>query len=157
MLYSSRKPAVRPVLFAKLLQLYRLKKQARAQTSFLRSIGVLLCILSPVSFILAGALVEGTGAKENIPIAIATGIFFLCIAIAVGIFVFSGVRMHAWNEMKKEPLHLDYATTQTIRAQRDAEHTHTLLMKTIGIVLCVICFVPVAVMGALDTKPICCR
>ncbi len=124
--------------------------RSRARTNFLRSIGVFLCILSPSSFLLASAAIEGTGMEENVPMAIAIGLFFLCIAIAVGLFVFSGVCMHSWTGVKEGAFHLDYATTQTIRAQRDAGHTHTLLMETIGIVLCVICFVPVAVIGALD-------
>ena len=116
------------------------------------SIGVLLCIVSPAAFILAEAVVEGFHTSERVPFGIGAFAFFAMLAAAIGIFVYNGIHMEKWSFLNRQPCGIDYATAECLHNQREANRTSYAVLKTIGILLCVVCFVPVAVMGAMDVQ-----
>ncbi|MBQ8489289.1 MAG: hypothetical protein IJ535_05835 [Pseudobutyrivibrio sp.] len=105
-------------------------------------IGVMLCIMCVVPMI----LVEGipgifiSKSAENIGMV---GMF-LMIAIAVALFVYRGINSNDWKFLKKEPCQIDMATAQMVKERKNSyKPTHALLM-TIGVVLCVLCWLPCA-------------
>ena len=123
--------------------------KAKERSSLWISIGVLLCILSPVAFILAGAVTEGMNIPERIPFAVATAAFFIMIGAAVGLFIANGVRMEKWSFIRRQHVAIDYATAEYLYNRREEGRTTYAVMKTLGVLFCVFSFVPVAVMGAL--------
>ena len=126
--------------------------RAEEKSALRTSIGVMLCIISPVAFIIAAAVIEGLGTDSRIPIAIGTASFFIMIALAVGLFVYNGVKMEKWSFIRRQPCGIDYATAEYLHGRRESGRMTYALMKTIGILLCVACFVPSAVAGALGVK-----
>ena len=123
--------------------------RAEEKSGLRKSIGVMLCIISPISFIIASAVSEGFHVDPRIPMAVGMASFFILIALAVGLFVYNGVQMEKWSFIRRQPCGIDYATAEYLHSQRESGRMTHALMKTVGILLCVACFVPVAVMGAL--------
>jgi len=101
------------------------------------ALGVFLCITSPVGVIFNSAF--------NISDALGT-IFLMCaIAAAVFLFVYSSITMHRWDFLKDELCSIDFLTTNYVNSQKEKYIPTYALTTTIGIVLCVICFVPVII------------
>lgn len=122
--------------------------QARRRNSFCNALGVFLCIISPVPFlVLASSSYAG-----SLGIGLATAFFFILLAAAISLFVFSSVRMGSWKYLEKENVCIDYATAEYIHNARESERVGQAVMKTVGVLFCVFCFVPVAVMGAVDAS-----
>lgn len=128
--------------------------QQKERATLLRSIAIFLCIISTTPFLLAGMFVEGVGFKENLPIGLATGAFFLLIAVAVGLFVFAATRMKEWDYLKRENVVIDQATAEYLHGQREANRFGYAIMKTIGVLLCIACIIPVSVMSILGAPAI---
>ena len=116
--------------------------------AFLNGLGVLLCIVSPVTFILAYTVAYGTGMNDEALIPVGTGVFFALLAAAVSLFIYSSTKMGTWKYLKKEPVCIDYPTAERLHREREAERGKLALQKTVGILCCIFCFVPVAVIGA---------
>lgn len=106
------------------------------------AIGVYLCITSVCGFFLCEAF-----HLDNEILGIIY--LFFSIAIAVGLFVYSGMSMSKWDFLEKEPCTVDYATTTYVAELRDNNRPQRALMITIGVILCVTSIVPVAVIDEL--------
>ena len=106
------------------------------------ALGVFLCISSPVGAIISDAT----------NISDAFGILFLMsfIAAAVVLFVHSSITMHRWDFLKQELCTIDFATTNYINDQKERYSSTYALLMTVGIVLCVVSFVPAAIIDELD-------
>ncbi len=100
------------------------------------ALGVMLCILSV------------TGPMTAIFLKLNPGLgvlaMFSCIALAVGLFVFSGMIGREWKFLKKEPCQIDITTANTVREMRRNFRTTRAWMLTVGVVLCAFCWVPCA-------------
>lgn len=114
----------------------------RINYAYKLALGVLLCIISPAGAIFCDA----------IDISYAFGIIFLMgsIAAAVMLFVYSSIIMHRWDFLKHELCTIDFATTNYVHEQKEKYVPTYALLMTIGIVLCVVSFVPAAVIDELD-------
>lgn len=114
------------------------------------ALGVALCILSICGPIFFDAIGASFFYQNELFDAIGVTIMFLFIAIAVGLFIYSNIRMNHWNYLKRNSCVTDFATTEFIH--REMEHykpTYALLL-TIGIALCIICVVPCVIVDALS-------
>lgn len=108
------------------------------------ALGVFLCIASPIGCIIG----EAVHINEGFGIAV----LFACIALAVGLFVFSGILFDSkWNFLKKEPCAMDFETTDYVYEQKESNRVIFATLLVIGIGCCIISVVPVAV---LDCIPI---
>lgn len=99
------------------------------------ALGVFLCITSviyPMLWDFFGNSNEEFGAVG----------MFLSIGIAVALFVYSGITAGEWNFLKKERCQIDIATADYVKEQRRAFKTTRALCLTIGVMFCVISFVP---------------
>lgn len=106
------------------------------------ALGVFLCIISP-----CGPMLEEVG---NPVLSIAGLVsMFVLIAIAVGLFVFSGVSMGKWDFLKQEPCSLDLVTAEYVHDQRENDRLSRAMMITVGVALCIVSIVPVSVIGAM--------
>ena len=124
------------------------------RNTFANSIGVMLCIFLPIPYIAAECIVQGFHAAENVPFALATIVFFTMMAAAIALFVVGGIRMEKWKFLKKEPVCIDYATADYLQKAGEADRSGHAVLKVIGILLCVFCFVPVAVIGSLTERDV---
>ena len=109
------------------------------------SLGVMLCILSPVLLIIL------TGAQEAGRIALtekqAAGlgliVLFLLIGAAVALFVISGIRHSRFEYLEEEIIDTAYGVSGMARERRERYRSVNARMLTVGIVLCVVAAVPI--------------
>ncbi len=106
------------------------------------ALGVLLCITSVVGPIFFDAIFA--------PAFLGGISMFVFIAIAVGLFVYPAVMMKRWDFLRREPCSIDFATAKYVRDRKEHYRTTYALLLTIGIILCVISFVPAAIFDELS-------
>ena len=114
----------------------------KARQAFQVAFGVLLCIVSPVGIIISEAV--------HINELIGVLALFLCIAVAVGMFVFSGIIIKKWDFLKQEPCSLDFETTNYVHEKKDYNRGIFALFLVIGIGLCILSVIPVIIFGEIN-------
>ena len=114
----------------------------KARQAFQMAFGVLLCIVSPVGIIISEAV--------HINELIGVLALFLCIAVAVGMFVFSGISIKKWDFLKQEPCSLDFETTNYVHEKKDYNRGIFALFLVIGIGLCILSVIPVIILGEIN-------
>ena len=114
----------------------------KARQAFQVAFGVLLCIVSPVGIIISEAV--------HINELIGVLALFLCIAVAVGMFVFSGISIKKWDFLKQEPCVLDFETTNYVHEKKEYNRGIFALFLVIGIGLCILSVIPVIIFGEIN-------
>ena len=113
-----------------------------------------LCILSPVLVILLGAFSEGNlfHITEGIAAGVGCTALFILIAVAVFMFITSGMKMSHSEHLEKEMFETEYGVTGMVREKSRAyENTFSLGIAG-GVVLCILSVVPVIIAGATDSS-----
>lgn len=122
----------------------RLKAESGRKIAF----GVMLCVLSPVVLILMAGMAEARGlTSENIASGVGVVVLLLMIAAAVAIFIISGAKVKRFEYLNNKDIELDYGVLGIVKDQRAAFESRHLLNIVIGVVLCILCAVPLIVAG----------
>ena len=109
------------------------------------AIGVMMCILSPITLIILGALQEGgaIGLTENQAGGIGITVLMLLIGGAVALFIYCGTMLERFEYIQKEPIETAYGVSgmvsERLKVMRPG-HTRDMI---IGITLCVLSCVPI--------------
>lgn len=108
------------------------------------ALGVLLCICCAIPLILlAGAQEAGKLAvSEEFAAGLGCLLLFLILAPAIGMFIQSGLKLHAYEFLEKEPVETAYGVDGMVRERQSryaARHTQLLIS---GVILCVLCPTP---------------
>lgn len=111
-----------------------------------------LCIMSPVLVVLLGAFHEGN--LFHITEAIVGGVgctaLFGLIAVAVFMFITTGMKMSHSEHLEKEMFETEYGVTGMVKEKSRAyENTFSLGIAG-GVVLCILSVVPIIIAGAAD-------
>ncbi len=124
-----------PVEDKPMLSLDRVKEYLSMNNTraILTPLGIALCILSVVSPILADIL------PVDLDIIGAGGLFSL-IAIAVGLFIFSGIKNKEYAEVKNKECSLSIEGAEYVRNERRGFKNSYGLMSSFGIGLCILSF-----------------
>lgn len=117
--------------------------QDKARSGYMIALGVFLCIISVCGHLIK---IGNSWARSE---AIAVVFMFTVIAVAVGLFVFSGISMGKWDFLKKENCSVSFATAEYVHNQRESFRVTHAMMITIGVILCILSVVPVAVLDSL--------
>ena len=112
------------------------------------ALGVLLCILSPVTLLLLG------GAQESgrLPLTelqagmIGLIVLLLLVAGAVLLFVLTGMRGNKYDYMEKEALDTAYGVSGMVRERMQREESDHTRNIAVGVVLCVLAAIPLFVL-----------
>lgn len=107
------------------------------------AIGVMLCILSPVTASVVDPLAEAGFISVNFADTVGALALFVMIAIAVATFIVSGVANQRYENLKKKQIILDYSTRQLLTEQYEANNRQFGSQVAIGVVLCILSVVPV--------------
>lgn len=110
--------------------------------AFMVALGVLLCILSVCGPIFFCAIADTGHVNGDLFDALGACIMFVLIAIAVGLFIYSGVMIGHWNYLKNERYVTDFATTEYLHQAYETYKPTYALLLTIGVILCVLSIVP---------------
>ncbi len=113
----------------------------RARRGLAIGIGVLLCITCTIGPVITSE----TEAYERI------GVFamFVMLAVAICIFVYTSVTSEKWKYLKKEACQIDINTANYVMDERNKYANTNALRLTIGIILCVMCWLPAALLDGM--------
>lgn len=111
--------------------------------------GVLLCILSPVCLLLMGVLSEKSAVfgnvaliPENVAGAIGLTVLLVLIAIAVAVFITTGMRLSQYEYMEKEWLEIPEDVVMAVANEKENFAVTFRYSITIGVVLCIVGVIP---------------
>lgn len=110
------------------------------------ALGVVLCILSVCGPIFFDSISSGNSAGME---AIGTSLMFVLIAIAVGLFIYSGTTLSRWNYLKSDAYVTDFSTTEYLHEKLEGFKPAYALLLTVGIILCILSLIPVILLDAL--------
>ncbi len=109
------------------------------------ALGVMLCILSPVTLILLGGAQELglTALTENQAGGVGVAVLLLLVGCAVALFVTCGLRAAPYEYLEKEPIETLYGVDGMVRERRERFRPVFGRQLTVGIVLCVLAMIPI--------------
>ena len=117
------------------------------------AIGVMLCILSPISlFLFAGCVevVPDFPLTEGMAVAVGLTVLFLLVGAAIALFIPNGLLLSEFSYLDRERFSLGYGVKGIVEKKR-AEYKHRYVTSlTVGILLCVLSVVPMLVFGAME-------
>ena len=116
------------------------------------AIGVMLCILSPITLILLAAAQEEhiLTLSEEQAAGIGILVLMLLVGTAVGIFVYYGMKLSRFDYIGKEALETAYGVDGMIRERMERYSGDHLRYMVIGILLCVLSCLPMFVGLIID-------
>ncbi len=118
----------------------RLQEERSARTS----LGVALCILSPIALLmLSGAQEYGLlpiGEMQAVGFGLAA--LLVLVACAVALFFAGSLRMQPWEYLEKEPIDTLYGVSGMVRERRERFRPRYSVLMTVGAVLCVLAALP---------------
>ena len=138
--------------------------QSTAKFAFKIAMGVILCILSVVPLIVLVGLSSGdnsidvvngilffeaNGVTEKVALAIGLTILFVFVAIAVALFIISGLQYEKYNYIKTERFTLDYLASNYVTDLKEKEGPIFAIKITLGVILCIISVIPIVIAGTL--------
>ena len=116
---------------------------------FLLSLGVFCCILAPAGPIMGEGFDTIFGENILSDFFEGVGVIFLFVAVAVGVgfIILSSSKKKEWNFLKRGACVIDSDTAEYLRNERAANNASSGMMLALGIVLCIVCVVPVTMFG----------
>lgn len=129
------------------IKLYLKKKKT---SSFFLAFGVLLCIVSCIGPIIGDAIANRANTFSDGLQAIGVIAMFLCIAIAVGCFVYSDAMLQKWKTWKSEPCSISEETASSIKTEYETVQMKYTLLLTLGIALCILCSAPAILIDTMN-------
>ncbi|MBO5524243.1 MAG: hypothetical protein J5986_11315 [Roseburia sp.] len=112
------------------------------------ALGVLLCIWCPIPLFVFGN-VEGISDVSMVFLGLIP--LFVMIAVAVGLFIYHGIKLEKYEFMKKEQLKLDEGFLRELREQKESGTGRFAASIIIGVSLCIFGVVQFLVFGALES------
>ena len=117
------------------------------------SLGVMLCIFSPVLLIVLGGI-QATGRieiSEYQVTGLGVGVLLALVGIAVALFVLTGIQGKRYEYFEKESLDTEYGVDGMVREKREKFRPRYTVQLTAGIVMCVIAVIPIfTIMSVFD-------
>ena len=109
------------------------------------SLGVALCVWSPI--VLIGLTALGSVFHVKIPDSVAGGlglcVLLVMVAAAVALFLTSGTKLKEFEYLEREPIAPDVDARELARKQEAAQAEKCARLTTIGVVLCILSAVPI--------------
>ena len=120
--------------------------QVQKHRAILTALGVFLCISCPVPVILLD--LYGSESVETIGVIS----LLVMIAVAVGLFITSGIQSGKYEYLKKENYALDAAAMTAVTTRRDQFRTHYAILLSLGVVCCILSATPAIALDSLKNS-----
>ncbi len=108
----------------------------KSRSGYMRALGVFLCIISVCGFLIK---IGDNWIRSG---SIATVFMFSVIAVAVGLFIYSGISMGKWDYLRKQKCSISFATAEYVHNRRESFRVIYAMMITIGVILCILSILP---------------
>lgn len=118
--------------------------------------GSMLCVFSPAILILFAGMMSVGMMPAGVAAGVGVVVLLLMIAAAVAIFIVSGEKMKRFKYLQTRDFELEYGVSGIIRERRAAFEKRYLLSTVTGVILCVLCVVPLILAGVLGAPEIVC-
>lgn len=123
------------------------------QTAFPIALGVLICILSPITLIILAELSEYKNLlSENLAGGMGVITLLLLVAIAVSLFLISGNKTKEYEFLEKEPFETEYGVTGMLKEKKKAYDQTYFMMTLVGVILCIISVIPLLVSAFTENE-----
>lgn len=110
--------------------------------AFLVALGVALCIVSVTPPIFLD--IFNNSALENV-----SAVFmFIIIAVAVGMFIFSGMSMKKFDYLHRDCIDTEYGIDGMVKSKKEQYQSRHIMMIAIGVMLCILSVVPAIIFGS---------
>lgn len=116
------------------------------------SIGVALCICCAAPLIFLAGLSDTSVISENLAAGIGVVILFLIIAGALVLFMVHGRLMSKYEFLQKEDFETEYGVTGMAKERMASEESKHLICDVLGVVLCILCPVPLLIAAFAETE-----
>lgn len=113
-----------------------------SQHSILVPLAIALCIFSVAFNIIADAI-------PGFPSALGVVLMFLSIGVAVGLFIFEGIRKNEYKEIYKKECSLSIESAEYVRGVRKSFKTSYGLLSSFGIGLCILSIINPIIFGSI--------
>lgn len=129
---------------------------ARTKAAKPMALGVVACILSPVILLLLLGFAEFQllPISEGMAAGIGIVVLLLMVAGAVADFIMLGNKMEKFQYLEKEELDLAYGVEGVMRERYQAEQHKYTKSTVIGVVLCILCAVPLMITSVMMEKEV---
>lgn len=117
--------------------------------SFRIALGVFLCICSPIILIVLAGIFSSDENTNPVIQGIGLSTLLIFIAVAVGLFIYNVMAIGKYDYLKKEVLHLNIATENSLRQIKESKRHAYMIRITAGVILCIISIIPVIVAGSI--------
>lgn len=118
------------------------------------SLGVMLCILSPITLITLTALAENgyKGLSENLASGLGVSILLILVSIAVALFILSSSFIKDYDFLEKEEFDLDYGVEGIVKQKQELRARKNTVNILIGVVLLIMSVIPVILVDSISTN-----
>ncbi len=108
------------------------------------SLGVVLCVLSPILLIVLGGAMDAGKVALTEAQAVGIGLLalFLLVGAAVALFVVTGLKGSRFEYLEKEAIETAYGVDGMVKDRREKYRHSFNTLLTVGIVLCVLAVLP---------------
>ncbi len=113
-----------------------------SQHSILVPLAIALCIFSVAFNIIADAI-------PGFPSELGVVLMFLSIGVAVGLFIFEGIRKNEYKEIYKKECSLSIESAEYVRGVRKSFKTSYGLLSSFGIGLCILSIINPIIIGSI--------
>ena len=119
----------------------------RKQSAAKISLGVLMCILSPIALVLLSVGQDSGVVRLSEQQAAGLGLLplFLLVGGAVALFVLAGLSGRPYEYLDKECFETEYGVSGYVREQQEKDRPSFVTRLVLGVVLCVMSAVPIFV------------
>lgn len=115
-------------------------------------IGVVLCVLSPVTLLSLSAFSEKGLIKEELAGGIGAIILLIMVAAAVGIFIYSSLKMERFAYMEKGDFELAYGVSGIVEERAGAFEKPFAVSLATGVILCILSAVPLLIAASMEAE-----
>ncbi len=113
------------------------------------AIGVLLCIVSPVVLIFCAGLSEAGILSETVSVCVGLLSLFTHVAVAVALFIPSGIRSEKLEYLDTEQIRLQDDVSIALKARAAEYEKRYLVLLTVGVVLCIFSVIPLVTVSCM--------
>ena len=105
-----------------------------------------LCILSPIPLFLVSTFNDG------LAIAVACTTLLGMVALAVFIFIKTGIKLSPLQYLEQEPFETEYGVSGMVRERREQYESTFTRNIAIGVVLCILSVIPTIMAGVMEVE-----
>lgn len=113
------------------------------------ALAVFACIISPVCLILLGGLSEygNLGITEDLAGGIGTSVLLVLIVLAVGSFIWNGMKISKYEYLEKEIISLQYGVKGIVEKKKEDFAPKYRLCVMMGVIVCILAVLPLILAG----------